>query len=366
MKRVQIRMNDLLLPSGIAVAIALVSLLHLQTVDAHPLLHELTQRLYYLPIVYAAWRYGLRGGLSAGLVSVAFFLPHMTQHLHEAEVYHNQSAEMILFLLIGTLTGLLSDAQKREHRRYEQAVQQLLLADRLASLGQLSAGLVHEIRNPLASIKGAAEALESEVPRGSRKREFLDAIEGEVNRLNKIVTDFLDFARPRSPELLPTLPNAVSRSVASLVSREVERRGLTLILRLDDTVPETLMDGEQVKQALLNLVINAMQATPRGGQIELSTSVSEGDLRLSVRDSGSGVNQSIKDRLFTPFLTTKEGGTGLGLAIALSLVKQHGGTIEVQDAVVRGSIFEIKMPLRPCPRSRRAPVTVASRIGVVS
>ena len=281
MKRAEFWTKDSLLRLGIVAAISLVSLLHFRTVDAHPLLHELTQRLYYLPIVYAAWRYGLRGGLAAGLLSVALFLPHVTLHLHEPEVYHNQTAEMILFLLIGAMTGLLSDAQKREHRRYEQAVEQLLHADRLASLGQLSAGLVHEIRNPLASIKGAAEALEPEIPRGSPKRDFLDAISSEVNRLDKLVTDFLDFARPRSPEMLPTSPNAVGRSVASLVSREAERRGVSLIVRLDDTIPETLMDGEQVKQALLNVVINAMHATPRGGRIELNTSVSDGRVRLS-------------------------------------------------------------------------------------
>jgi signal transduction histidine kinase len=353
------RMSQILAPLSIGATIAFLSFLHFQTVDAHPLFHELTQRLYYLPIIYSAWRYGLKGGLGAGLSSVLFFLPHMTEHLHEPEVYHNQTAEMILFLAIGIVTGLLADAQKREHRRYEQAVGQLLLADRLASLGQLSAGLVHEIRNPLASIKGAAEALESEIPLGSRKRAFLDAIASEANRLNTLVTDFLTFARPRTPELLATQPNAVIRSVVSLTSREFQRRQLSLVTHVDAAVPETLMDGEQVKQALLNLVINAIQATPAGGIITLSSSLSSGCVRLTVQDSGPGIPASVKHQLFTPFVTTKEGGTGLGLAIAFSLVKQHGGTINASDAPGGGSVFQIEMPLRSCAKAKRVRAAAA-------
>jgi signal transduction histidine kinase len=331
---------------GIVGSIALVSLLHFWAVDAHPLLHEVSQRLYYLPVVYAAFRYGLRGGLASGLLSVGFFLPHLNLHLHEPEIFQNQTAEMIMILLIGTVAGALSDAVKREHRRYEQAVDQLLLADRLSSLGQLSAALVHEIRNPLASIKGAAEAIESEIPRGNRKREFLDAITSEVNRLNKLITEFLNFARPRTPEMLPTQPNAVVRSVLSLVKKESERLRVSLMTQLDETVSETMMDGEQIKQALLNLVINAMHATPPGGRIELTTSQTNRSVRLTVKDSGLGIPESIRDRLFTPFVTTKEGGTGLGLAIALRLVKQHDGTIEVRDVREGGTIFEIELPSR--------------------
>jgi len=359
------RKNQVLVTLGVGATIAFLSFLHFQAVDTHPLLHELTQRLYYLPIVYAAWRYGLRGGLGAGLTSVLFFLPHMTEHLHEPEVYHNQTAEMILFLAIGIVTGVLADAQKREHLRYERAVGQLLLGDRLASLGQLSAGLVHEIRNPLASITGAAEALDSEIPRGSGKRAFLDAITSEVNRLNTLVTDFLTFARPRTPELLATHPNAVIRSVVSLTSREFQRRQLSLVTHLDDALPETMMDGEQIKQALLNLLINAIQATPPGGRITLSSSLSNGSVRLAVQDSGPGVPTSVKKQIFTPFVTTKEGGTGLGLAIAFSLVKQHGGTIDTSDAAGGGAMFQIEMPLRPCAKAKRLLAT-ASKVAVAS
>jgi signal transduction histidine kinase len=200
----------------------------------------------------------------------------------------------------------------------------------------------------------------SEIPRGNRKREFLDAITSEVNRLNKLITEFLNFARPRRPEMLPTQPNAVVRSVLTLVKKESERLRVSLITRLDETVPEIMMDGEQIKQALLNLVINAMHATPPGGRIELSTSQTNRSLRLTVKDSGLGIPESIRDRLFTPFVTTKDGGTGLGLAIALRLVKQHDGTIEVRDVPEGGTIFEIELPNRLVRHVESVSTTIAS------
>ena len=159
----------------IGAALVILTVFHWKTVDARPLLHELSQRLYYLPIVYAAYRYGLRGGLTAALATVVLFTPHLYLHLNDAETFRNQVAELIMFVLVGAATGSLSALQRREHRRYvetadklqkaydelKETTDQLLLADRLASLGQLSAVLAHEIRNPLASIKGSVEVLES-------------------------------------------------------------------------------------------------------------------------------------------------------------------------------------------------------------
>jgi signal transduction histidine kinase len=149
-----------------------------------------------------------------------------------------------------------------------------------------------------------------------------------------------------------------------LVKKESERLRVSLTTSLDDKVPEILMDGEQIKQALLNLVINAMHATPPGGRIELSTSQTSGSVRLTVKDSGLGIPESIRERLFTPFVTTKEGGTGLGLAIAMRLVKQHNGMIEVKDVPEGGTIFEIELPNRACRRIEPAQTSTGSAMAV--
>lgn len=293
------------------------------------------------------------------MLSIVCFVTHAPEHMNEPDIYYSQYAEMILFVIVGIVAGLLSDAQKRERRRYERAseelagaykklretVDQLLLADRLSSLGHLSAALIHEVRNPLASIKGAVEALYPDIPPDHRKRPFLDAIRGEADRLNKLVTDFLQFARPREPELLPVQPNNVVRAVVQLVGKEATRLGLRLSLHLDASLPEIMMDGEHIKQALPNLVINAMQATPRGGEVQLRSFKKDGAVGICVKDSGSGLSSEVVSRLFTPFVTTKSGGAGLGLAIAERLVKQHQGTIHAHNASGGGAVFEIELPV---------------------
>lgn len=177
-----------LTPLWLLITLIAITVLHDETVSGSALPHEISQRLYYLPIIYAAYRYGLRGGLTASLVSAALYFPHIVQHLSSRGSAINLYAETILFLVIGAVTGLLAGKERRERERYENAaaelqraydelratVEQLLIADRHSSLGRMSAAIVHEIRNPLGAIKGAAEALEAFVPR--EREEFLDII----------------------------------------------------------------------------------------------------------------------------------------------------------------------------------------------
>ena len=360
--------------ASIAGALVLVTIFHWNMANAHPLLHEVSQRLYYLPIVYAAYRYGLRGGLATAFASALLFIPHLYLHLNDAETFRNQVAELIMFTLVGAVTGSLSALQKREHRRYietaeklqkaydelKETTDQLLQADRLASLGQLSAVLAHEIRNPLASIKGSVEVLESEIPRGHVKREFLEIITSESDRLSKLVNEFLQFARPPRPEVAPVQPNDVARSVSALIAKQAARAGIHLLMRLDDTLPEVMMDAEQIKQALLNIVINAMQAMPDGGRLEVTTAPSKTGIAFRIADSGPGIPVEVRQRLFNPFVTTKTGGTGLGLAIAYRLVKQHQGTIRAGEAPGGGSIFEIELPVGGDGGSSRLPLALVS------
>src|SRR5215510_12136875 len=224
-----------LTPLWLLIALIAISVLHYETVTGSALLHEISQRLYYLPIIYAAYRYGVRGGLAASLVSAALYFPHIVQHWNRGDSAINLYAETILFMVIGAVTGLLAGKERRERERYENAaavlqraydelratVEQLLIADRHSSLGRMSAAIVHEIRNPLGAIKGAAEALESSVPR--EREEFLGIIKLESDRLSGLVTDFLRFARPRAPEMLPTPAHEVIDSVVKLASKQAER-----------------------------------------------------------------------------------------------------------------------------------------------
>ncbi|MEP7270885.1 MAG: ATP-binding protein [Acidobacteriota bacterium] len=347
-------------PWWLLAGIIVITFLHYNTNTHYLLLHEIYQRLYYIPIIYAAYSYGLRGGLAAAVLSTLIYLPHLAQHADNRVYAINQYAETVLFLVVGVITGLLAGKERRERQRYEQTavelqraydelrstVDQLLLADRHSSLGQMSAAIVHEIRNPLGAIRGAAEALESIVPREHKKAEFLTIIKREVERLNGLVTDFLQFARPRLPELLPTPPRDIVEAVVKLASKQAEQARVRITVNVADQLPLVLLDAEQMKQVLLNLILNAIEAMPDGGQLTISVRQRDDELLLSVRDTGKGIDPAVREKLFSPFVTTKTRGTGLGLAIAHRLVIQHGGRIEAANGEDGGALLEIRLPVK--------------------
>ena len=156
-------------------------------------------------------------------------------------------------------------------------------------------------------------------------------IKREVERLNGLVTDFLQFARPRSPELLPTPPREIVESVVKLASKQAEQARVKIVVDVTEPLPLVLLDAEQMKQVLLNLILNAIEAMPEGGQLTISAGQRGEELSLAVRDTGKGIDPAVREKLFSPFVTTKSRGTGLGLAIAHRLVTQHGGRIEAAD-----------------------------------
>ncbi len=230
--------------------------------------------------------------------------------------------------------------------------------DRLAALGEMAAGLAHEIRNPLGAIKGAAQFLSPQnLP--PETSEFLGVIVEEVNRLNTVVSQFLDYSRPLKQNFAPTdLDDVVNRTV-KLLSNDIPAH-ITVKLELAEKLPKVQADAEQLKQVLINLVQNAVQAMPSGGVLALSTrapdevpawrfSGAEG-VELRVRDTGGGIPDDARQHIFVPFYTTKEKGTGLGLAICQRIVKSHGGAISVTSKVGEGTEFVIRLPAIPEPR----------------
>ncbi len=223
--------------------------------------------------------------------------------------------------------------------------------DRLAALGEMAAGLAHEIRNPLGAIKGAAQFLDpKQLPR--EEGEFVEVIVEEVNRLNGVVSAFLDYARPLKQTFGPTdLQEVVTRTLRLIVN-DVPRT-VTIKEELAGSLPRVDADAEQLKQVLINLVQNSIQAMgDKPGEILIRTSKPErfGDFRapeqieLQVTDNGPGIPSDQQLNIFVPFFTTKQKGTGLGLAICQRIVKNHGGTISVQSRVGEGSTFTIRLP----------------------
>jgi signal transduction histidine kinase len=223
--------------------------------------------------------------------------------------------------------------------------------EKLASLGMLAAGVAHEIRNPLTAIKTALFLQQKHFPPGSKEQADGEIVEREILRLDRIVTNFLEFARPAKPDLATVRADTPLQEVQALLGPELEENGIRLI-REESAAMEIRADAGQIKQVLINLVQNAADSTGRGGTVTLrarpnrkKSSNGETDVVvLEVADTGKGIPPEIEKRLFDPFFTTKEKGTGLGLAIAARMVEMNGGSLQYQTQLNRGSTFGIVLP----------------------
>ncbi|MDQ3134147.1 MAG: ATP-binding protein, partial [Acidobacteriota bacterium] len=342
----------------IGASILLVTALHFATPLDRITLHEIYQRIYYIPILTAAVLFGLRGGLGAALFASLVYLPHISMHWHNhnSDYALNQYAEIVIFNLVGVVTGIVGDSSRRARGRSErtaaelqkaysdlrQTFEQLLQADRLTSLGELSSAVVHEVRNPLGSIKGAVEIMEDALPADSPQREFADIAKREVERLDKLVGEFLRFARPPQPAAAVADINEVVHSVATLTHQQAVTQKVRVETNLTPQLPFVKIDAEQIKQVLLNLTINALQAMPEGGRVMLRTHLDneKQSVAIEVEDEGGGVDPAIAARIFDPFFTTKEKGVGLGLSIAYKIAAQHGGSLIVRNGT-RGANFKL-------------------------
>ena len=352
-----------------ALLIVVVSIAHYTVSATTQLPHDIFRRLYYLPIILAAFNYGLRGGVGAALITTVAYLPHALGHIsHDPAAPIDKGLEVLLYNIVGVVTGLLVESERREKRDHQRTAAslrrtleerealegELRRRERLAAVGQLSAGLAHEIRNPLGSIKGAAQILGAgDLPAADRDR-LLAILTEESGRLDRVLTDFLTFARPRPPELRPLALAGCVRDTVALLARSAAEREVTIGVAAPDDLPAVAGDEDLLRQVVWNLVRNGLQAVGRGGRLEIRLDRDAGGhgshssperVRMSVCDNGSGISAENIDRVFNPFFTTREEGTGLGLAICHRIIADHGGTIEVGNRPEGGARFDVYLPV---------------------
>ncbi len=215
----------------------------------------------------------------------------------------------------------------------------------LAAIGQLAASIAHELRNPLSSIKGAAQYIRKEYEDHIAVREFLDIIIEEVNVLNKVTTEFLDFARPTRFNLRETDINDVLFRTLQFMQLDITKQGVQVEQKLDYGLPRIVADDKQLEQVFRNMVLNALQAMPDGGMLMVSTRGLPDGVCVTIADTGSGIPEEKLQQIFEPFFTTKTKGTGLGLAIVRKIIDNHGGKITAKSEVGHGTTFEISLPL---------------------
>jgi two-component system sensor histidine kinase HydH len=310
---------------------------------------------YYLmllmPLVSAASYLGMAGTLATSVAAVGAYLSFL-RFLDFKEVYIPPEQQHILAIrcltlaiaavLVNTLAGVI----RRQSAKYKLIAEQLTVAEaavrrseRLAALGQLSAGLAHELRNPLGSIKGSADLLARSASHNDpMAKELAGIISAEVDRTNSLVTRFLDFARPLEPR-------RESTDVTSVIDRAVNRAKVEVVRDYSPSLPRLAIDPELMEQVFLNLVTNAEQASAPGNPITIRTREVEEQAEVSVIDHGCGIPRDKIETIFNPFVTTRQNGVGLGLAIVAKIVDGHGGKMAVESEPGKGSTFRVLLPI---------------------
>jgi signal transduction histidine kinase len=266
----------------------------------------------------------------------------------------------VLFLGIsGMLVNILAQALRSQSHRYQllaeelaasnrnlrEAEAQVRRAERLAAIGQLTAGLAHELRNPLGTIKASADMLERNLPAGDAiAQELAGYISSEVDRTNSLVSRFLDFARPLEIRRAPADLNDVTAAAVAAARRDASQSGVAMDFRPSAKPIVIPIDAELMERVFFNLILNAIQASPDGGTVKVETSLRDTSACVDVTDRGHGIEPDQRESIFNPFFTTKVSGTGLGLAIVAKIVGEHRGKIDVESKPGEGSTFRVCLP----------------------
>ena len=326
-----------------------------------------------LPVVSAATTFGAVGTLVITLLASGAYLFFLQNFPAEEQVTVFQILPVVFLGMIGTLANTLAEKLRIQSEKHRRTAEQLAEAnaqirdaqeavarsDRLAALGQLSAGLAHELRNPLGTIRASSDMLNHNISRENETaREVAGFISSEVDRANSLITRFLQFARPLQLQLdTADLSQTIDRAIA-LVEREAS--GTAIYRNYAPEMAPFPFDAELMERVFYNLVLNAVQATAPGGAVTVKTRAAVGTVEVAVIDRGTGIDPKNLETIFNPFFTTKPDGVGLGLAIVSKIVDEHGGKITVESEPGKGSIFRVLLPMERSAKTAQAGMPVPS------
>jgi two-component system sensor histidine kinase HydH len=315
-----------------------------------------------LPVISAATHFGLFGtaifALLACIHNASFIL--LVDFEHQKIEWDPDGRQfvlrMVILVVVGFLVNQLAEASRRETRRFQEtaakletAVAQVRRSERLAALGQLTAGLAHELRNPLGTMKTSAELLARSVSKENPiAQEMAGYISTEVDRTNSLITRFLDFARPQHLRLEPgDISTLLDQAVTSFYrERPASLAGIEIYKNYSPGIPPVKFDAELMERVFSNLILNAAQASPPGGVVTVKTQLlGNKEVEVAVIDRGTGIEAKDLESIFNPFFTTKPDGVGLGLAICSKIVDEHGGHITVESTAGEGSVFHVILPI---------------------
>jgi two-component system sensor histidine kinase HydH len=325
----------------LAFMIAAILYLHYFTLPTRAYYHAFYRTLFYLPLVLGAFWFGWKGAASVCVSVLLLFSPYVLMRWHGFTLQEfDTMLEAVLFIVAAAILGFLVEREKKERAAR-------LEVERLAAIGKAASEVAHEMKTPLMAIGGftrqVSRAFKSEEP----NRKKLEIVLKETARLESLVKDMLDFGKPLQIE--PAQENLnkllVEAVEMSLPMAKVAR--VSVEAHPEPSLPVALMDAPKIKQVILNLLSNAIQASPEGEKVTVYTSVEGNTVVLEVADSGSGIKEEDRERIFQPFFTTKKGGTGLGLAIVKKVLEAHGAKITfLVNQGGRGVTFRVSLPVK--------------------
>ncbi len=345
-----------------------ITVFHYRTPAQYAWVHDLLRRLYYLPILLAAFAGGLRGGVALSVFVSLIYFPHAFVSLVARDPGDalEKGLEIVLYNIVAVVAGLLVDRERREREKQERLARklsesleeqrriesQLIRAGRLGALGELTAGIAHEIKNPLHAMKGTADILRDVVPNEAPERRMLELHIEEIDRLAQTAERFLAFARPAPADRRTLDLREVVSRVAALVETQARKEGVATVLPpyAGTEAPLVMADPDQLAQLLLNIAINGIQAMAPGGGGTLSLAVRtevRGGMTIHVAtlaNTGPPIPREQLERIFDPFFTTKDGGPGLGLSLCSRIADQHAGVLSVANLPGGGVAFSLALP----------------------
>ena len=370
--------------SIIFILVICISLLHYNTPTKIWQFHLVYMQAYFIPIILAAFQFGVKGGLGIAILVSAIYFPHIM--LQWGGLIENNLMRFLqigLFNIVGYLTGLKSQGERKEKERYQAAANdltqsieklkeqserisemedQVRAADRLAIIGELTASLAHEVRNPLGSIRGAVEIIRDKVPDEIKNFEFFDILVQDTERLNQVVENYLNFSKKQTNRLSEYSLNETINNIVLMIGAQARKNRVQLKTDIDTGNYSLQGDPNHLWQILINVLLNAIQAMPEGGEILIDVKSldimnierifgnrANGDTTivcLSITDTGKGISEEDLQDVFTAFYTTKNDGSGLGLAIVKRIAEENGWKIEVKSKQGVGTEFAIYLPVK--------------------
>ena len=245
--------------------------------------------------------------------------------------------------------GIIKDLREkrgieRELRRTQEA---LLQSEKLAAMGRLTSQIAHELNNPIYGIMNTLELLKTEVPPESKRRGILELSLSETVRLTEMLRSMLNFSKPEEEKRAPIKINGLIEGILLVMDKQMRESNIRVTTAFSGDIPEITASTNQIRQVMLNMIKNAKESMPSGGTLFVRTMVGDGHVRIIIRDTGVGIPEELKDKIFEAFFTTKQKikGTGLGLSVCYGIVKDHGGEITVESEVGKGSTFIVSLPI---------------------